>query len=691
MNPFSLFRKFIKMVRGGAASWQIIVSCMLGVIIGMIPGFNGLSFALLVVFALINLSLPLMLIGVVIGKALCLALAPYTFEAGYFIIHNMGIEGMFAQATRTPFVALMGLDIYCLVGGLPVAIIIGFIIGGIIARSIKMLRIGSMAAAAKSVKVQKITSNTFTRIIMRILFGKQKKSLAEMLSFKHPILRKSGIILLAIIVALVVGFEMFFINDLTHSAMIGGLEKGVGAEVNLKSVNVSLIRGRFELDGLQVTDAAKPTHNVVNVNKLYAKLNMMSLLTKRIVVDELVIGELLNGAPRDQAGRVDREPEREEKPSSDGSLSDYFEHKDQILEYLAKLKDYLESQEQQRKEQEARDTRTPEEKRKEIDDIAATQGYLNASASSLLTPRPMITIRKITIEKLPVPNLGDCVVTITELSDDLPLNEEPMGLDITSSYSKDFSIKGAINFVKEGALHELKANIPKLPVAALGITDKCPLDIKDALANLKFDGKFNRDSLNFPIKVIMSQIKVAEGGNKKILGLDPAMAKQMFESAKEIVLAADVSGALQNPDVKVNIGDTLASLKNGLILAGKTQLANMASSHLKDLGVPVDPELLKDPLKALKDPTKLVDPTKVLKDPTKIIKDPTNILKDPTKIIPGGGLLPGKKDTGDDKTPSKNPLDALKGVIPGKDDAKDPEATTKPKDPAGGLLDGLRL
>ena len=120
MNPLKLFRKFIKMVRGGAAPWQIIVSCLLGVIIGMIPGFNALVLSLLILFAIVNLSLGLMLIGVVVGKALCLAMAAMTFEIGYFMIHGMGLEGLFAAACQTPFVALMDLDVYCLVGGLPV-------------------------------------------------------------------------------------------------------------------------------------------------------------------------------------------------------------------------------------------------------------------------------------------------------------------------------------------------------------------------------------------------------------------------------------------------------------------------------------------------------------------------------------------------------------------------------------------
>ncbi len=669
MNPFSLFRKFIKMVRGGAATWQIVVSCMLGVIIGMIPGFTGLTFALLILFAIVNLSLGLMLIGVLIGKALCLVLAPYTFEIGYVIIHQIGMEGLFVQALQTPFVALMGLDVYCLVGALPVAIVVGFIIGGIIARTIKLLRIGSMAAAAKSVKVQKLTSNIFTRIIMRILFGKQKKSLAEMLAFKHPILRKSGIVLLLIIVVLVVGFEMLFLNDITHSAMVGGLESSVGAEVNLKTVSLSLTGGRLELDGLQITDPKNPTHNIINVNKLHADVNIADLLTKRIVIEELVIGEVLNGAKREKAGTVYREPKRDPEKESDFSLSDYFENKEQILEYLAKLKEYLENQEKKQKD---RTERTPEETREQADEMIANRGYLKVSAASLLTQRPLITIRKIKIEKLPIPNLGVCVIDINELSSDLALNEKPMSLSAKSDTGLD--VAGLLDFVNAGAMHKLKMFAPNLPVSEMGLTDKCPIDISEAKAALSFDGQFNSKNMAFPIIVKLTELKSAVSGDKKVLGLDAATAKQMFESVKEMTLAANVSGAVDSPQLRVDVGKTLAGLKDGLIAAGKQQLANMAGEQLKKIlpgGLPVDPGA-------------------IIKDPTKIIKDPTKIIKDPGSLIPGG-LIPGKKDDATDKTPPKNPLDALKGVIPGKDDAKGAGSTTKPKDPVGGLLDGLRI
>ena len=203
---FTLFRKFVKMVRGGASSWQIILSCVLGATLGMSPSFNALVLSGIILFAILNLSLPLMLIGVLIGKAICLTAAPVTFEIGYVIIHQIGLEGLFAQAYQTPFIALMDLDIYCMVGGIPVGILIGGVAGYIIARAIKLLRLGTLMAGEKSSRVQKLSGNIFIRIIMRLLFGKQKKTIAEMLGMKHPILRKSGLIFCAVLVGLFLGF-----------------------------------------------------------------------------------------------------------------------------------------------------------------------------------------------------------------------------------------------------------------------------------------------------------------------------------------------------------------------------------------------------------------------------------------------------------------------------------------------------
>ena len=652
MNPLKLFRKLIKMVRGGAAPWQIVFSCMLGVMLGMSPSFNGLVFAGVVVFALLNLSLGLMLIGVVTGTALRFALAPITFEIGYVLIHQVGLEGMFASAYQTPFVALMGLDLYCLVGGIPIGLAAGALLGWLISRTIKIIRIGSIAAAAKSVKVQTISSNFFAKIILRILFGKQKKTLAELLAARHPIIRKAGVVLVAIIVGLVIVFEVVFIDQIAKSALVSGLETASGAEVNVKSVDLSLTGGRFEFEDLQMTDPDKPTHNMYAVSTLSTDLDIAALLTKRVVVDEIKIGILSSGVKRETPGKVYRPRELPEQEDTPFSLSDYFKYKDDILKYLAKVKEYLENQDKRRKN---REERTGEETRDRVEEIVKNSGYLKASAASLLIDRPMVTIRKITIKSLPIPNVGDLNVTINELSSDLALNEKPMDFIANASKTK-FHASGMLDFVNAGAMHKLKVTAPNLAVEKMGLTDKCPMDLSGAKLDLGLDGKFNRNKLALPIMLALRDLKPAAGG-KGILGLDAATSERILKSVTNFKVSADIRGPIASPTVKVDTGKTLAGLKEALIQAGKDELANMAGEQLK--------KILPDGL-----------PIKI---PGINATQPADMIKEAGKGI--GDMLNGK-------TPTSNPADLLKGaadMLKGGDE----DETEEKKDPAGGLLKRL--
>jgi uncharacterized protein (TIGR03546 family) len=678
---FTLFRKLIKLVRGGASPWQIILSCMLGTMLGMSPSFNALVLAGIVLFLILNLSLGLMLIGVLAGKALCLIAAPVTFEIGYVIIHSVGLESLFATAYQTPFIALMDLDRYCLVGGIPVGLIVGGVLGYFIARTIQLLRIGSLLAGEKSKKFQRVSGNIFTRVILRILFGKQKKTLAEMLGFKHPILRKSGIVFCLVIVGLVIGFEMLFINQLAQSGLVSGLEASMGSEVNVKGVNLSLTGGNFSLEGLQITDPDKPTHNMINIQKLSADINIRDLLTKRVVIDEIVIGEMLSGDKREKAGQVYRQPERPDEPESESTITDYFEYKDQILDYLAKLKDYLENQDEQRKvpEEEA-----PENTRERALEIAKTNGYLKASATNLLVQRPTVTIRHIKVEKLPIPNVGICTLDINELSNSLALNEKPMSFLVENDKKGDekFETSGMLDFINPGAMHALKVKAPNLSVGAMGLTDKCPLDISEAMVNVAFDGQFNRKKLAFPLTLQVHGMKSTARDGRSVLGIDSALAAEVFKNFEELKIAADISGAVANPKVKVDMGKTLPGLEKALKAAGFNAAANMAGEQLKKIlpgGIPI---------KIPGVPTS--NPADILKGAGDILKGKAPI-GNPLELLKKGGVSDFVPKKDDDKPSKGNPLDVLKGVtdlIPKKDDDK---PTTKPKDPVGGLLDGLRL
>ena len=121
MFLLKLSRKFGKMLRGGAGSKEIFLGAFFGILIGMIPGVNLSLILAILLLLLLNANIGFALLGVLLGKALCLVLAPFTFQIGFFIIHEAGLEGLFRVFSETPILALLDLQVYCLTGGLPVA------------------------------------------------------------------------------------------------------------------------------------------------------------------------------------------------------------------------------------------------------------------------------------------------------------------------------------------------------------------------------------------------------------------------------------------------------------------------------------------------------------------------------------------------------------------------------------------
>ena len=118
MGPVKLVRKIGKVLRGGVGTPQILLGCILGMMLGFTVGFNTTSALLILLLLLLNANGFLAAVSILVGKVLCLVLAPLTFRIGYLVIHQMGLEGLFRAASETPVVAFMNLHNYCQVGGM---------------------------------------------------------------------------------------------------------------------------------------------------------------------------------------------------------------------------------------------------------------------------------------------------------------------------------------------------------------------------------------------------------------------------------------------------------------------------------------------------------------------------------------------------------------------------------------------
>lgn len=77
-----------------------------------------------------------------------------------------------------------------------------------------------------------------------------------------------------------------------------------GAEVNVGSVKTSFIKGSFDLNVLEVTDVARPTHNSIEIENIHFKYLWDALLRMKFVVEDSSISNIQIQKPRKSPGRV---------------------------------------------------------------------------------------------------------------------------------------------------------------------------------------------------------------------------------------------------------------------------------------------------------------------------------------------------------------------------------------------------
>jgi uncharacterized protein (TIGR03546 family) len=166
MNPIKSIRKIGKILRGGATFREMFLGAFLGFAIGMIPGFNLTLVILIILLLFLNTNGVLAALSILIGRLLSVILAPVTFQIGYVMIHGLGLEGVVRAAGGTPVLTLLDLHVYCLLGALPVIIVLGVPLGCFASKVIIKMRKGLAAAAEGSGAIQKGAG------AMKKLFGK---------------------------------------------------------------------------------------------------------------------------------------------------------------------------------------------------------------------------------------------------------------------------------------------------------------------------------------------------------------------------------------------------------------------------------------------------------------------------------------------------------------------------------------
>jgi len=562
------------------------------------------------------------MLGLLVGKTLCLALAPFTFEIGYFLIHTAGLEGLVRTLLSMPLLAFSGLDHYCLVGGLPVALVVGILLALFLSRGVQALRIGLVEAVTRSERMQKLSKNFLIRFFLWLVFGKQKATLTEGAQKKSPLFRTGGLILIILCVLLSAALETFVLDLVFKTGLEKGLGVAFGAETNVSKAHLSLIGGEMTIEDLQVTDAKKNTNNLFSVEHLSAKVSLSDLLAGRFRMALLEGSNIQFGTLRTTPGTVypkteialapeaqkagegtDKGKEAAKAAEAGSDLTQYFGKAEEAKKYLSQIQEYLEKRKAEKKAQEADDKAAAELAKQNakaaLEAEAKAKGYLALSAKNLLTASPTWIIDKVVLDKVALKPDALQRVEASDLSSHPELTGKPTAIQIAKSGETAPWCEARLHSEKPGTPNDIKIDIKGVDVAAAGLSDRVPLHIQEAKAALSAEGTFKEDALNLPFKIELSNLKAQSADGQGFLGLSPEVANEVFQELNTLTIEGTLAGTPGAPTVKLDEKKMLETLKATLQKAGKDIL-------LKKVGEQAD-KLQGEATKRLEDATKKIE------------------------------------------------------------------------------------
>jgi len=608
-------RKILTILRGGVSPVIIFISVMLGFTFGLIPGFSGLHAVLIALVFLLNVHLGMFLISAALGKGLCFAAAPALYHIG--MAAQDYLSGLLKLLASIPIIGITDFSKYAVIGGLIAGPIVGVVAGLLLARSVIGFRRTLLKVEEGSDKFKKWYSNRWVRILDRILIGKRTKDTKALFTVKTKIVRKAGVAF-AVILLVIFGVATHYLKDTKIKEFAAArLTRLNGAEVNLETLKLSILKGEASLSGVQVTDAENPGNNQIAVENISADASVYDLMLGKVVLDKVRLSDIQFDQKRQMPGKV-IETKAEEPEVFDpceykvavediSKLDKYLENAKAVKEWLQKARKWLPD---------------PNDKEGEAPVEQAPIKYLDYLIARADVPSSArFLARNVLLEKVGIksPVFGSSNISIENINDApsataLPIklqvksNDTPLEIDMTFDYSSGEKVpKVTGNFTKLD-LSKLQSNLS----SGAGLT------FTSGLASGQFSGLITSESIDLTVDIDVQNMQASSQGDG-ILGLGAETTSEAFKILKDLKTTIQIVGPITEPRLVFDTHGLQDSIKQALVKAGKERLSEEIDKQVeKQLG------------------DKLGD---------KVPEELKDVIKEPKDLIKGlGGLLGGKKE-----------------------------------------------
>ncbi|MCX8093597.1 MAG: TIGR03545 family protein [Candidatus Goldbacteria bacterium] len=131
------------------------------------------------------------------------------------------------------------------------------------------------------------------------------------------IIRPAGVIFFSVVLILIIVFNLFFLDIFIKNTLIKIGEEIFKAKVEIKSVDIKLLKSRMEIKELKIADKDNEFKNIFEAEKIVFDYEFVPLLTKKVIIDNIELAGFATGTKREKSGRLPekriKEIEKKEK------------------------------------------------------------------------------------------------------------------------------------------------------------------------------------------------------------------------------------------------------------------------------------------------------------------------------------------------------------------------------------------
>ncbi len=560
MFPLNLIRKAGSLLRGSARPPQIIASVMLGTVAGFTAGANLWTVLFILAALVFNVNFFLFLAFWGVGEGIAFAVTPVTFNVGWVLLAVPPIAAVVRFLVNAPGTALLELERYVVLGGIPVALALGAGAGYLTSYLVQKLRRITEAAQQKSERWQRFKQRRVMRFLSWILFGKK----VDPEDFSPRIIRRSGAIVLGVGVILIAAASIFVLPPAAEWGIETGLARVNGATVEVDEVDFAPFAGRMYLRGFQMANARDLDRNVWEFREMGASLNLAQLLRGRVVIDRAVVDRARLSARRET--RAERwptgKPPVEEKPAPEPPeegepLEKYLKEAEAIKKRIEQVQYYLDRLQSFRGKAE-RPTKEEAEQR------ADRWGYSNLTASYLVEDVPGFVLRDLQIRDMAVSeNMSPLTCRMTGLSNNPRLLGAPLTAQVEQTDGAGYG-RVELGYHKTVSSTNIRLTVRGIPAQKISgeLAGDAPLDMQQGKLAVDCDGTMNAaGKVHLPFRITATGLKASAEEGERAGGVPAGLLARVLSSSDKISLTVVLDGPLRALRARVKMDELMAQLR----------------------------------------------------------------------------------------------------------------------------------